>query len=57
MCENKVCNYPKSDENTSIEINDKDFPFLCMDLTFMYAILANGYGLSNEKEIYVIFEF
>jgi len=32
---------------------DKDFRFLCMDLTFIYALLSNGYGLPHDKQIHV----
>lgn len=48
-----VCNDPISNENKEINTSDKEYPFLCMDLTFIYSILADGYGLPQEKEIFV----
>ncbi|RMZ93452.1 ectonucleoside triphosphate diphosphohydrolase 5 isoform X1 [Brachionus plicatilis] len=39
--------------NQNIDSEDKDFGFLCMDLTFIYSILVHGYGLSDAKEIFV----
>lgn len=46
-----VCN--KSSQNIGIDTNDKDFPFLCMDLTYIYTILSHGFGIPNSKEIYI----
>ena len=36
-----------------IDKDDKDYPFLCMDLTFIYTILSQGFGLPNTKKINV----
>jgi len=36
-----------------VDTEDKDYPFLCMDITFIYAILTEGFGLPNTKEIFV----
>ncbi len=47
----KVCD--NQSININIEAADKENAFLCMDLTYIYAILANGYGLANEKVIHV----
>lgn len=47
-----VCNDPKSID-INIDRSDKDFPFLCMDLTFIYTLLSQGFGLPNEKQINV----
>lgn len=30
-------------------------PWLCMDLTYIYSLLSDGYGLSDEKNIHVCF--
>ena len=49
-----VCNNPKSIDNISIDKSDKDYPFLCMDLTFIYTLLSQGFGLPNDKQINVI---
>ena len=35
---------------------DKDDLFLCMDLTFIYALLSQGYGLPEKKNINVTLE-
>lgn len=48
-----VCNNPKSIDNISIDKIDKDYPFLCMDLTFIYTLLSQGFGLPNDKQINV----
>ena len=48
-----VCDQPHSDDNKEIDKNDKEYAFLCMDLTYIYSILTVGYGLPNDKEIYV----
>lgn len=46
----KVCNNRNGDENKEV---DKDDLFLCMDLTFIYALLSQGYGLPEKKNINV----
>ncbi len=48
-----ICDHPDSDDNKQIDRTDKDYPFLCMDLTFIYTILTVGYGLPNDKIINV----
>lgn len=48
-----VCNKLDSDENANINKNDKDYSFLCMDLTFIYALLSQGFGLPDYKQINV----
>lgn len=48
-----VCDHPDSEINRGIDKTDKDYPFLCMDLTFIYSILTVGYGLPNDKIINV----
>lgn len=30
-------------------------PWQCLDLSYIYALLHNGYRLDNDKEIYVSF--
>lgn len=42
-----VCN--QTVENMSIDKTDKDYPFLCMDLTFIYTLLSQGLGIPNSK--------
>lgn len=44
-----ICN--RSDMDTRIDKTDKDYPFLCMDLTFIYTILSQGLGIPNSKEL------
>ncbi|CAF0738016.1 unnamed protein product [Brachionus calyciflorus] len=48
-----ICNTPDSSENKEVDVKDKDYAFLCMDLTFIHAILSHGYGLPDHKEIHV----
>lgn len=45
-----ICNQSNSDK-LGIDKTDKDYPFLCMDLTFIYTILADGFGIPNTKSI------
>ena len=49
----QVCNDPKANENANIDQNDKEFHFLCMDLTFIYALLKDGFGVPDDKAIHV----
>lgn len=48
-----ICDAPDSAENKNIDKTDKEYHFLCMDLTYIYSILTIGYGLPNDKEINV----
>lgn len=43
----------QGEENSNINKNDKDYSFLCMDLTFIYTLLSQGFGLPDDKQINV----
>jgi Golgi nucleoside diphosphatase len=39
------------DQIKGLDVNDANYPFLCMDLVWIYALLSKGYGLSDSKKI------
>lgn len=38
----ETCDYPNTDQ-----------PFMCLDLTFIYILLRNGFGLEPTTNLYV----
>lgn len=38
----ETCDYPNTDQ-----------PFMCLDLTFIYVLLRNGFGLEPSTKLYV----
>lgn len=38
----KICEYPNTDQ-----------PFMCLDLSFIYVLLHDGFGLDNGAQILV----
>lgn len=42
-----------NNDDSNIDKSDRDYPFLCMDLTYLYTILSEGFGIPNTKSIHV----
>jgi hypothetical protein len=45
-----VCDNLTADD---VDTTDKEHPFLCMDLTFIYALFSKGYNLPDDKDVNV----
>jgi hypothetical protein len=49
-----VCDNPMSLADAAANAaSDKEYAFLCMDLTFIYVLFSKGYNLPDDKPINV----